>query len=84
MAKSLMHWLKSDVRLLKINEVDELYRSNPFILTGYRDKTSFLGMIQIFSIAIQYLFWIFAILHYLSKTQYCRIAILQKVTKPAF
>ena len=43
MAKSLMHWLKNpitplkkDVKLLKITEVDGFYRSNPFILSGYR------------------------------------------------
>lgn len=46
MAKSLMHWLKSDVKLLKIHEVDDIYRSNPFILTGYRDKTSFFGCLK--------------------------------------
>lgn len=46
MAKSLMHWLKSDVKLVKINEVDTIYRSNPFILTGYRDKTTFLGCLK--------------------------------------
>ena len=26
MAKSLMHWLKSDVKLVKITEVDDIYR----------------------------------------------------------
>ena len=38
-----MHWLKNpitplkkDVKLLKITEVDGFYRSNPFILSGYR------------------------------------------------
>ena len=41
-----MHWLKSDVKLVKIHEVDELYRSNPFILTGYRDQTTFLGCLK--------------------------------------
>ena len=46
MAKSLMHWLKSDVKLVSIQEVDELYRSNPFILTGYRDKTTFFGCLK--------------------------------------
>ena len=46
MAKSLMHWLKRDVKLLKITEVDDIYRSNPFILTGYRDKTTFLGCLK--------------------------------------
>ena len=46
MAKSLMHWLKSDVKLVKITEVDDIYRHNPFILTGYREKTSFLGCLK--------------------------------------
>ena len=46
MAKSLMHWLKSDVKLLKITEVDEFYRSNPFIHTGYRDKITYLGCLK--------------------------------------
>merc|ERR550532_1193862 len=41
-----MHWLKSDVKLVSIQEVDELYRSNPFILTGYRDKTTFFGCLK--------------------------------------
>ena len=41
-----MHWLKSDVRLLKVTEVDDFYRSNPFILTGYRDRTTFLGCLK--------------------------------------
>lgn len=42
-----MHWLKNpitplkkDVKLLKITEVDGFYRSNPFILSGYRDQLS--------------------------------------------
>jgi predicted membrane channel-forming protein YqfA (hemolysin III family) len=53
MAKSLMHWLKwpptaakLDVQLLKITEVDDYYRGNPFILTGYRAKTTFLGCLK--------------------------------------
>ena len=46
MAKSLMHWLKSDVKLLKITEVDEFYRSNPFILSGYRDKITYFGCLK--------------------------------------
>ena len=46
MAKSLMHWLKSDVRLLKITEVEDIYRHNPFILTGYRDRTSVIGCLK--------------------------------------
>ena len=46
MAKSLMHWLKSDVRLLKITEVEDIYRHNPFILTGYRDRTSIVGCLK--------------------------------------
>ena len=50
MAKSLMHWLptwlKKDVKLLKITEVDGFYRNNPFILTGYRDKTTYFGCLK--------------------------------------
>ena len=46
MAKSLMHWLKSDIRLLKITEVEDIYRHNPFILTGYRDRTSIVGCLK--------------------------------------
>lgn len=50
MAKSLMHWLtnwlKSDVRLLKITEVEDIYRHNPFILTGYRARTSVIGCLK--------------------------------------
>ncbi len=54
MAKTLLHWLRprwtstpdAEVKLLKINEVDEYYRSNPFILTGYRDRTGFFGCIR--------------------------------------
>jgi hypothetical protein len=54
MAKNLLHWLRprlslsdsKDVRLLKISEVEAYYRSNPFILTGYRDRTDFFGCIQ--------------------------------------
>jgi hypothetical protein len=54
MAKNLLHWLRprlslsdsKDVRLLEISEVEEYYRSNPFILTGYRDRTDFFGCIQ--------------------------------------
>ena len=41
-----MHWLKSDVRLLKITEVEDIYRHNPFILTGYRDRTSVIGCLK--------------------------------------
>jgi hypothetical protein len=54
MAKNLLHWLRPrvaanespDVKLLKISEVEEYYRSNPFILTGYRDRTDFFGCIK--------------------------------------
>jgi hypothetical protein len=57
MAKNLLHWLRPrlsiketvssiDVKLLKIYEVEEYYRSNPFILTGYRDRTDFFGCIK--------------------------------------
>lgn len=51
MAKNLLHWLRprlslNDLRLLKISEVEEYYRSNPFILTGYRDRTDFFGCIK--------------------------------------
>ena len=60
MAKTMLHnfyWLRPrltlkkavapvDIKLLKISEVEEHYRSNPFILTGYRDRTSFFGCIQ--------------------------------------
>jgi len=54
MAKTLLHWLRprwtstpdAEVKLLKITEVDEYYRSNPFILTGYRDRTGFFGCIR--------------------------------------
>lgn len=57
MAKNLLHWLRPrlaaktligsvDIKLLKITEVEEYYRSNPFILTGYRERTSFFGCIK--------------------------------------
>lgn len=51
MARGLMHWLRwqgeeKKVKLLKITEVDDYYRTNPFILTGYRDKTDFLGCLR--------------------------------------
>ena len=55
MAKNMLHWLRPrlavkeeavDVKLLKISEVEEHYRSNPFILTGYRDRTRFFGCIK--------------------------------------
>ena len=42
----LTNWLKSDVRLLKITEVEDIYRHNPFILTGYRDRTSVIGCLK--------------------------------------
>lgn len=37
---------KNSVKLLKITEVDNFYRHNPYILSGYRERTTFGGCLK--------------------------------------
>ena len=40
------HNRRRDGRLLKITEVDDYQRSNPYIVTGYRDKLGVLACLK--------------------------------------